>query len=1013
MRFEDSEAYKTLSSSRRQAALTLQDLQVGDKVSHPEYGEGEVTYVGSGSSLNQVSVDFTDDPSPMFLGPRIISPSKLRKVSMKKKADLQVGDKVVFHGPDGDVEGTVYHPIEEHDKNVDVMFPITGEWDSCLINKVEKIASKKTADIMEGEAVTFTLRGEQHTGYVVQDNGDETVNLNFIDGVSGPPMMNIPKSALTKTAGSTEEDWDSVLNDAPPLAEGDTVQYVGSGVADQGKTGKIVNIEKESYRGGPEGWGYLVDFGGNGISLCNLEDLKKVARRMTAKGSVKKTAWAKPQETECEFSIEAEPEEMSPEGNASAIDEETDKAILDHINEQLEAGNIWAWCSVKVTCSWTDEEGNVYEGNDYLGGCSYENEQGFKQPGGYYDDMKTQAYEAMLQTIPAMVEGSRRALITAQKKVQADQWAELSQYLAKSSAEICADNYCDLENGNHNCESYAYIDKNGNLLDVCGSDYFRGSAELVAAIPMPWSGNPEELKSEVEEQTWDETEEEQGMDALGVSKYLRKAKKDPRGQAFQDEVQAATYGYQINMMDISKVYRAAEEAFDNGQNVTEAVHALLDQIATKTASCPPGLSKDVKDKVKKEYGPDDPRTYKTLWTIKDKQEGKKGSVKTADDPNQPLSDAFLAHQQACNVCQKAIMDFDPDALCPTGQGLWKDEIEGMGGQVTDPNYGKATAVKIGHEVFVRDLGIVASVKMIEGDIMTIAHPVFGEHYYVVGDDNIVRRRRRYATDEQEINDLERMKLKIEQQKKETEDEIQMQALEERLHELDMEIGRANAKQAMENPHFWDKVGEDIDGGNEKKLRSPATEEISERGHEEQEAHPSKGEPGEGTEYRHELAGRRTAKYPASTYGPNMGEGNYLHIWDSPSYDPTEDNKRVEQFNSRVQELMESGMSEYEAQHKAMEELPAVASRRRAEEATPPTLGGAPENVEQKIDSGEAKLAKDEDLDPDMFKDETQKKMEVNEDAVAGPKGKERDWNGGGYVSTSPSVGPSAMPGQEL
>ena len=64
---------------------------------------------------------------------------------------------------------------------------------------------------------------------------------------------------------------------------------------------------------------------------------------------------------------------------------------------------------------------------------------------------------------------------------------------------------------------------------------------------------------------------------------------------------------------------------------------------------------------------------------------------------------------------------------------------------------------------------------------------------------------------------------------------------------------------MENPHFWDKVGEDIDGGNEKKLRSPATEEISERGHEEQEAHPSKGEPGEGTEYRHELARRRVAK----------------------------------------------------------------------------------------------------------------------------------------------------------
>lgn len=58
--------------------------------------------------------------------------------------------------------------------------------------------------------------------------------------------------------------------------------------------------------------------------------------------------------------------------------------------------------------------------------------------------------------------------------------------------------------------------------------------------------------------------------------------KDPRGEAFQSEVQSALYGYQINIMDLSKVKKAAEQAFDAGQNVTEAVRALLDQIAIKT-----------------------------------------------------------------------------------------------------------------------------------------------------------------------------------------------------------------------------------------------------------------------------------------------------------------------------------------------------------------------------------------------------------------------------------------------
>jgi hypothetical protein len=291
------------------------------------------------------------------------------------------------------------------------------------------------------------------------------------------------------------------------------------------------------------------------------------------------------------------------------------------------------------------------------------------------------------------------------------------------------------------------------------------------------------------------------------------------------------------------------------------------------------------------------------------------------------------------------MQVDPDALCPVGQQLFKQEIEGMGGEVTDPNYGnpapatasKSEPIKIGHEVFVKDLGITAYVKMIEGDMMTISNQQFGDHYYVVGDDNVVRRRRRHATSQDEINDLERMKLRIEQQKKETEDEVQMQSLEQRVHELDEEIGRANAKEAMYNPNFFNKVGEeDIDGGTDKKLRSPATKEIGDRGHEEQEAHPSKGAPGEGTEFRHEIS---------------------------------------------------------------------------AEESTPPTMGGMPENVEQAVDSGvpgTSKIA----LDENMFKSDEQIKMEENENSVVDP-GKTTNWNGGGFQSSAPFVGPSAMPGQEM
>jgi hypothetical protein len=81
----------------------------------------------------------------------------------------------------------------------------------------------------------------------------------------------------------------------------------------------------------------------------------------------------------------------------------------------------------------------------------------------------------------------------------------LAQYLKKRSVEICKDNNCTEDN--HNCESYAYINADKQLLDICGSDYFQGSSKPHAAIPLPWTGTQAELEREVDDQCADFAED--------------------------------------------------------------------------------------------------------------------------------------------------------------------------------------------------------------------------------------------------------------------------------------------------------------------------------------------------------------------------------------------------------------------------------------------------------------------------------------------------------------------------
>jgi len=72
-------------------------------------------------------------------------------------------------------------------------------------------------------------------------------------------------------------------------------------------------------------------------------------------------------------------------------------------------------------------------------------------------------------------------------------------------------------------------------------------------------------------------------------------------------VQKAVYGYQINIMDMSKIYQAGEAAFIAGQDVTAAVHTFLDSMvasgkAMKTADLKPFVTEPTKISIfKKEF----------------------------------------------------------------------------------------------------------------------------------------------------------------------------------------------------------------------------------------------------------------------------------------------------------------------------------------------------------------------------------------------------------------------------
>lgn len=96
---------------------------------------------------------------------------------------------------------------------------------------------------------------------------------------------------------------------------------------------------------------------------------------------------------EVEFDVEADWDHDSPEGHFD------NPADVEHVNAQIATGNVWGWASVTVNAKFTTEDGEEYEGHDYLGGCSYDDGQDFVENSGYYEDMKVQAYQDLCRQL--------------------------------------------------------------------------------------------------------------------------------------------------------------------------------------------------------------------------------------------------------------------------------------------------------------------------------------------------------------------------------------------------------------------------------------------------------------------------------------------------------------------------------------------------------------------------------------------------------------------------------------
>lgn len=98
-----------------------------------------------------------------------------------------------------------------------------------------------------------------------------------------------------------------------------------------------------------------------------------------------------------EYRIECLPEDTEIRGNLiESDDKEADREDENKVIEDLNNGNQWAWCIVRVIASVPSIPELTCD--DYLGACSYQSEKDFKD-GGYYDDMCNQTKAELVKRL--------------------------------------------------------------------------------------------------------------------------------------------------------------------------------------------------------------------------------------------------------------------------------------------------------------------------------------------------------------------------------------------------------------------------------------------------------------------------------------------------------------------------------------------------------------------------------------------------------------------------------------
>lgn len=113
--------------------------------------------------------------------------------------------------------------------------------------------------------------------------------------------------------------------------------------------------------------------------------------------TTKTITYTEPHIDDCEFRVDCLPEISPIKGNVLASgDDEEDRKEEERVQSELDSGNEWAWCIVRVTCRWRG-----FEGTDTLGACSYADKRDFVNNSSYYDDMRGEAYDAMLREVDA------------------------------------------------------------------------------------------------------------------------------------------------------------------------------------------------------------------------------------------------------------------------------------------------------------------------------------------------------------------------------------------------------------------------------------------------------------------------------------------------------------------------------------------------------------------------------------------------------------------------------------